>query len=70
MKNMDNAIIEAVEDVSKEVGSVLGSMFAYGVSYERKRTKKLLELIQARCGTPDAAEGCRNILKAIEEFQK
>lgn len=66
----DDAIIEAVENVSEQVGFILGSIFADGVTYERKRTKNLLDLIQARCGTPDAAEGCRNILQSIKEFQK
>jgi hypothetical protein len=35
-----------------------------------KETQKLLDWIASACGTPDAAEGCRNILKRIRELKE
>jgi hypothetical protein len=37
---------------------------------EKLKSKKLLRQIQAHCGHPDAAAGCRIILKAIAEHEK
>lgn len=34
-----------------------------------KETRRLLDWIASACGTPDAAEGCRNILARIREFK-
>lgn len=59
--------IDQLEKQLSEANNLFSGADMVAQEYVLKNIKleKLIERIQGMCGTPDAAEGCRNILKAI-----
>lgn len=62
---------EEYSGVRNTLSKVLPSRpYKYSLVIKCGAYDKILKLIAGMCGTPDAADGCRNILKAIKEFEQ